>query len=130
MSPENNNEQEVTGQLDNERESSAIELPDDIETIKKMRDKLKIYRERLEANKTQMMWQAPEVIFNASAGTNYKIALVEKLLLEGNVKTHELSQELTEKDGQFDDESFENACNVINDYIKTGGKNTRGGSGF
>lgn len=114
-----------------ERESPKIEFPQDIETVKKMQNKLKDYKQRLESQKSKIdPHKAPEQVFQMLADTHYKIAVLEKLLLEGSVDAHQLSRELNEKDGQFDIEAFENACGVIEDYSTTGGKRVTGSAGF
>ena len=114
-----------------EKESPKIELPRNFETIERLQNKLKDYKQRLESKKAKVdPYKAPEQTFRVFAGTKYKIAVVEKLLLEGDVDTHQLSLELGEKDGQFDKQAFENACSVIKDYVATGGKGVTGGTGF
>ncbi len=114
-----------------EKESPKIEFPNNIDTIKKLQDKLKEYRQRLEVQKKGIdQYKSPEQIFQRLADSHYKIAVVEKLLLEGVVDIHELSRELNEKDGQFDSSAFSNACAVIEDYSKTGGKSIVGRTGL
>jgi len=64
-------------------------------------------------------------------GTVCKIAVLERLLEKKKVKTWDLSLELAEKYGShFDEDDFNNACAVIKDYCKTGGKNVHGGTGI
>lgn len=82
--------------------------------------KLAEYRSRLNE------FGAPETQFD----TIYKIAVVERLVETGEVDTQNLSRELVAKYGTFDTASFNNACGVIADYIKTGGKNVAGGTGL
>lgn len=112
-------------------ESPKIELPKDAEVVKRLQNKLKDYKQRLAEEKKKIdPYKAPEQVFHILADTNYKIAVLEKVLLEGEVNTFELSRELNSQDGQFDSGAFNNACGVIEDYCSTGGKNTRGGTGF
>ncbi len=117
-------------------ESPKIELPKDFERIEKLEIKLEEYKRRLQDKKAkikdspELEWKAPEQVFPMLAGTIYKIAIGEKLLSEGEVKTYELSQELSKKYGTFVPRAFNKACTVIEDYCKTGGKNVRGGTGF
>ena len=114
-----------------EQESPKIEFPKDIEIVERMQEKLKDYKQRLESEKSKIgPHKAPEQVFSTLADTKYKITVLEKLLLEGSVDTHQLSRELDEKDGQLDQQAFENACAVIEDYATTGGKRVVGGSGF
>ena len=113
------------------QESPKIELPKNPEIIKRLQNKLKDYKQRLAEKKKKIdAYKAPEQVFHILADTNYKIAVLEKVLLEGEVSMHELSRELNAKDGQFDAHAFNNACGVVENYCSTGGKNARGGSGF
>jgi hypothetical protein len=113
------------------QESPKIKLPKDPEIIKKLQNKLRDYKQRFASEQQKIDGhKAPEQVFHILADTNYKIAVLEKVLLEGEASTHELSRELNAKDGQFDAHAFNNACGVVEDYCSTGGKNTRGGTGF
>ena len=103
-----------------------IKFPENIETVKALQDKLAEYKNRLKLQREEKPFKAPE----SFTDTNYKIAILERLLLEGEVDTHDLSRELHKKDKFVDATHFENACAVINDYVKTGGKHVRGGSGI
>jgi hypothetical protein len=71
-------------------------------------------------------YKAPE----SFAYVNYKIAVLEKLLTYGEVDIHELFRELNEKFSGLDVDAFNNACAVIQDYVKTGGKESHGGTGL
>ena len=114
-----------------DQKSPKIELPKDPEIVQKLQSKLKEYKQRLEEKKLKMdEWAAPEQVFPMLVGTKYKIAVLEKVLKDGEIKTFKLSRELEEQDGQFDKHAFNNACTVIEDYCKTGGKNIRGGTGL
>jgi hypothetical protein len=109
-----------------EPKSPLIELPKDLELLEKLRRKLQEYKQRLETEKAQSPYQAPETF----ADTHYKIAVLGKLLSEGSVSTYDLSRELNERDGYFDANAFQNACSVIHDYATTGGQAVDGGTGL
>ena len=82
--------------------------------------KLEEYKSRLKP------YNAPEQQF----GTLYKIAITQELVDRGEVDTRLLSNQLEEKYGSFDLWTFENACRVIADYVKTGGQRVHGGTGL
>jgi len=107
-------------------ESPKIKFPEDINIVKALQGKLAEYKERLGAQMKKDLYKAPELFTD----TNYKIAVLEKLLTDGEVDTHELSRELNEQYGGFSVEDFDNACAVIEDYAKTGGKEVTGGTGL
>ena len=109
-----------------EEKGPEINLPEDQNIVKALQNKLVEYKERLVTQMKQEPYKAPELF----ADTNYKIAVLEKLLVEGKVNTYELSRQLKEKYGGVDVASFDNACAVIEDYAKTGGKEVRGGTGL
>lgn len=115
-----------------ERGVLEIELPQDVEIVHKMQAKLLEYRERLKSETLGIGPQtSPEQAFLMTADTRYKIAVLERLLLDGKVGTQQLARELNGKDGPlFDPQIFENACRVVEDYVETGGKRTTGGTGF
>ncbi|HOX10819.1 MAG TPA: hypothetical protein P5323_04025 [Candidatus Moranbacteria bacterium] len=107
-------------------ESPKIKFPENINIVKALQGKLAEYKERLGAQMKEDPYKAPELFTD----TNYKIAVLEKLLTDGEVNTHELSRELNEKYGGFSVGDFDNACAVIEDYTKTGGKEVAGGTGL
>ena len=112
-------------------DAPIIKLAQNMESVLRLQKKLKDYRARIQREMAAIdAYKAPEQVFEMLAGTGYKIAVVEKLLLEGEVNTHELSRELLEKHGKIDAENFNIACAVVDDYMKTGGKNVTGGSGY
>lgn len=85
-----------------------------------MEAKLKEYESRLDK------FKAPELQLD----TIYKIAVAKSLVETGEVDTHNLSMELNNRYGFLDERLFDNACGVISDYISSGGKNLRGGTGL
>ena len=103
---------------ENRREQPPIiRIAEDREIIA---HKLEEYKGRLDK------FKAPEAQFDAI----YKIAIAEKLLEKGEVNTFDLSRELADKYGSVNANLFDNACKVIEDYIKTGGRNVHGGTGL
>ncbi len=107
-------------------ESPKIKFPEDITKVKSLQEKLAEYKERLGTQMKKDPHKVPELFTD----TNYKIAVLEKLLTDGEVNTYELSRELNEKYGGFNVDDFNNACAVIEDYAKTGGKEVTGGTGL
>lgn len=94
------------------KDMKHINLPDNPETIERLKNKLEDYKQR------------------SSKDAEYKAIVVEKLLADGKIDTEELCVELWDKDNKLDVYYFTNACAVIADYCETGGKETRGGTGF
>ncbi len=112
-------------QFGQQEESPIIELPDDPELRQMLEDKLSEYNERLKKN-PYLPPESPEIL-----DTKHKIAVLEKLLNNGSVNTFDFSRELSETRGfVFDASFFNNACAVIEDYVKTGGRHTKGGTGL
>ena len=103
-----------------------LTMPKDPALVTKLEDKLLDYRTRLDTLREENPFKAPE----SFTDTNYKIAVLERLLAEGEVDTQQLSRELNEKYGGLDVKVFNNACAVINDYTETGGDSVRGGTGL
>ena len=113
------------------QKSPKIKLPENSEMVQRLQDKLGDYKQRLEYEESEIdPYKAPETVFSMLVDTRYKIAVLEKLLNDGEVNTFELSKELNDQDGRLDTQAFNNACAVIDDYCKTGGKNVRGGTGL
>lgn len=109
------------------KESSKIEFPQDIRIVKALQAKLAEYQERLQKKIKENPHKPPE----AFADTKYKIAILQELLLTGKVEGEELFKKITNESGEaFDLEAFGKAYEVIEDYAKTGGKSTVGGTGL
>lgn len=102
-------------------ESPILSLPADEGRVDQLRKKLAEYESRIDG------FRAPEL----QMGAVCKKAVLERLLRDGTVNTHELSRELVQQYGSgFDPRAFNNACGVIEDYCQTGGKNVSGGTGL
>lgn len=101
--------------------SPVIILPKSERRRKQLQAKLEEYKKRVES------FRHP----GAQMDTTFKIAVLETLLKNERVETWELSQQLASiYRGHFDLKAFDNACAVIKDYCKTGGKKARGGTGL
>lgn len=110
-----------------EKKELKIEFPNDIKIVRSLQNKLAEYRERLQRKITENPNKPPE----AFADTTYKIKILEELLLNGEVNGEKLFKKITTDSNEaFDFEAFGNAYGVIEDYAKTGGKNTTGGTGL
>jgi hypothetical protein len=107
-------------------EGPKIQFPEDLQTVRALQKKLQEYKERLGEEMKNDPYKTPEMFTD----TTYKIAVLEKLLLQGEVDTHALSREIHEKFGNLNTSDFDNACSVIEDYAKTSGKHTTGGTGL
>jgi hypothetical protein len=93
----------------------SIELPKDPERTEKLRNKLEEYKGRDEKKDRTL---------------KYKIAVLEKVLQDGNVNVQDLSRELSAKGGQFNEQAFESACYIIKNYCDAGGEGNLGGTGL
>lgn len=108
-------------QYEETKESLVIVLPDDEARKQQLRDKLVEYKDRMHP------YRVPEL----QMGTICKIAVLERFLRDGKVATWDLLREMVETyDSRFSINDFQNACGVIKDYCKTGGKNLHGGTGL
>ncbi len=94
--------------------SFKITLPEDAKIIEALQTKLEEYKKRL--------------ISQQNTSTNYKIAILEKLLLDGEVDTWDVFRKLKQTYGFVDAPTFKNACGVIENYTK--GRSVRGGTGL
>lgn len=104
-----------------QEESPIIVLPKDESLIQQLRLKLEEYKKRYNP------YRSPELQMD----TICKTQVLERLLRDGSVNTHELSKELYDTYGSsLGGNSFNDACAVIADYCMTGGKQTNGGTGL
>lgn len=103
------------------KEAPIISLPNDETRREQVQKKLKEYRGRMQP------YRAPELQMENIC----KIAVLERLLRDGQVNTWDFSRKLAEEYGSgFNSNDFSLACAVIDDYCKTGGANLRGGTGL
>jgi len=102
-----------------EDEVSKIILPENKELREKLERKLKEYETRVKnADKER-----------ARIGAQNKIAVLKELLSNGIVEAAVLKKRVIQEEW-FDEDKFENAMWVINDYCETGGENVVGGTGL
>lgn len=103
------------------KEAPIISLPNDETRRKQLQKKLEEYRRRMQP------YRAPELQMENIC----KIAVLEKLLQNGQVNAWDFSREMAREYGPgFNTNDFSLACTVIDDYCKTGGANLRGGTGL
>jgi len=104
-----------------EKKSPTITLPKDEVIINALRRKLEEYESRF------VSYLAPELQLDLI----FKIRIIEELFENSTVNTWDFSREWEKAHPSlWDYKMFNNACGVIEDYIKTGGKNCRGGTGL
>ncbi len=98
----------------------VIILPDDEKRKQQLQAKLAEYRERKKRRGS---------LFSAHAF--YKLVVLERLLRDGKVVVGKMFKEMGESHKEdFDGFDFWDACEVIDDYCKTGGQNVSGGTGL
>jgi len=103
--------------------------------VSRLEKKALEYMRRIRDERFDMAFQAPELRLNPvySASNRYKAAILTHLLTDGELDTQKLYDELDQR-GLFPDSNYSaayiQAVAVIEDYIKTGGENVRGGTGF
>lgn len=123
---------------ESKKESPKIELSQDPENLARLQTKLKDYKRRLTVQESQYVPDHDDMLVDGesikklrlTADTRYKIAVLEKLLLNGSVDKDQLYKELINNDKTFDQSSYDNAFGVIEDYVVTGGERVVGGTGL
>ena len=95
--------------------------------LKKLKSKLEEYTARLKGE-----WEDSEYFpFDSlNPSTRYKRDILRLVLKMGTLNTWALLIAIGETDYSIDLPRFGNACDVIEDYITTGGKKLRGGTGL
>jgi len=96
-------------------------LPNNEDLIGKLTRKLEEYKHRLamQREKTDDGFTSIERGLELTADSHYKVAVLEELLKNGRVNTHDLSRKLKEEDhGIFYASEFGRACAVIDNYTK------------
>lgn len=88
--------------------------------------KLAEYRSRL----TGSEYDSPELIRATQLDTIYKIEITKELVEKGEVDIEDFKTKLIAKYGSLDIGLFDNACFVMLDYIRAGGKHLHGGTGL
>ena len=93
-------------------ESPTIVLPNDELRRMALENKLEEYKERLEMKQTQNPYMHPELFVKINSRELYKHDILERLLKDGEVNTHEFSLELDNKYG-FLETSFVSSAVVF-----------------
>lgn len=124
----------------NSRETGGriIVMPDDPEIRQKLERKAIEYGQRVSRDDVELQrhpenlpYTAPEILKERQLDSEFKLAVAKKLLNEGRVDVSALESHLRDIYGNiFDLHIFERAIGVICDYLETGGKHTKGGTGF
>lgn len=110
-----------------ERGIHVLMLPEDQSRVEELKAKLAEYEVRLEAR----IEQNPYKPLSENHSLRYKIAVLSKLLEDGQLNLGTFSEDLISKEGEdFNINALKNAVAVINDYVETGGKKARGGTGL
>lgn len=104
--------------------AAVITLPDDDKLIAALRLKLEEYKQRCNSlNRTD----------EQQLSTFFKIVILKELFKNREVNTKNFAQKWEKSHPKLWENGvyyYHNACNVINDYITTGGKHTYGGTGL
>ncbi len=113
--------QKKAKELQEKKEVSAskFELPADKERVRQLKEKLNQYKERYA--KQENSSATPE----EREDTRYKLNILQALLTHHKIERRVLIKKFTQKYGLVDKKAFAKAFNVIEDYAKTSGKNTR-----
>jgi hypothetical protein len=113
---------------------STLTLPDVPELRRRLTEKLDEYNRRVEAYRKKYEVKKLGIVIDRDSNmldAIYKSEILKALLGSGRVEIRQVHDRLYEEfNGYVSEDIFINAISVINDYIKTGGKYTLGGSGF
>lgn len=105
------------------RIGGEIEFPEDIGLVRALQNKFVEYQERLGS---QMKENSP-----SAKDTQYKIAVLKRLLTTGKVNKSDMFRDELGKDlHNFDKKLFNNALGIIESYATTGGAGVTGGTGL
>jgi hypothetical protein len=102
-----------------------IRQPESQERVKRLQVKLKEYKKRLDDGDDGNTKKKQQFI----ESTSYKIRLLETILLDGSAHTYRIWKKMGNEEN-LNPTAFHNACRVIDDYCRTGGKKVKGGTGF
>ena len=109
-------------------EGPRISLPEDPKMVQQLEDKLQEYHYRLDLLEQDYPNHTPEQIVHTDVG--YKVMILESVLEKGSIDAWDLCENFRKGTSYFDIVKFTNAVSVIDDYCKTGGQNTYGGTGL
>lgn len=121
-----------------EQKGFTIKLPEDKELVGKLKRKRSEYAGRLEQINSYIPIKNEKQsrMFYNDSKDYYKLAILSEVLDFGKIEMSNLSLEIFNEEKElfgkeiFNLESFNNACEIINDYCVTGGKNVFGGTGL
>ena|SRR5438128_281885 len=107
----------------------VLNLPQDNPELKRsLEEKLKEYEARLAEVTNPKDHEA--IVGNQTGGDSmYKAVILRELLNKGEVNTDAIKSRISDS-GVINEAVFNNAVGVIEDYVKTGGKNLEGGTGL
>lgn len=109
----------------------VIVLSKDSVRKKQLERKLEEYEQRLKKQEGEFAFSHPDMRLKYTARSRYRMYVLKELLENNKVDTYALSRNIAEKEGGlFDVEAFDEACTIIEDYVKTGGVSLRGGTGL
>ena len=107
---------------------SLKDIPENerVSRVASLEKKLDEYTDRL-----RKAWEAHVTAFELlNPNDRFKRDALRILIKKGEVNTYSLSKALVHLGSYEYEEFFNNACSVIQDYVKTGGKVVTGGTGL
>jgi|SRR3989344_1564452 len=112
-------------------ENFNLELPKNLDVIEALQRKFKEYKQRLkEQLKEEGVASIKDAIHTPRLfDTVYKTKLMERLLAAGEIKP-DIWEDLRNEYGNIDGSNLNAAYAVIEDYVKTGGRKVKGGTGL
>lgn len=112
----------------------VLQLPAHPELRARLEQKLQDYRKRIERYAQEYRVERYGLVVDKDhrlVDSVYKATLLEELLDKGALRVGDVYDRLADELKDFaSDKAFVNAVNVLDDYLRTGGRHTSGGSGF
>ena len=112
----------------------VLKVPGHAEVRERLEQKLEDYRRRIQRYTEEYRVERYGLVVDKDhrlLDSVYKATLLEELLDKGAVRVGDVYERLQEELKDFaSDKAFLNAVNVLDDYLRTGGRHTSGGSGF
>ena len=112
------------------KEIPMIVLPQDESRRRALEAKLEEYRRRQEERRNQDTFIHPKLFNMTYSHGLYKLEILERLLRDGELDTARFSLELNKRYDFLDADSYRSALSAIDDYCRTGGVHTKGGTGL
>ncbi|MCK9570455.1 hypothetical protein M0R72_16020 [Candidatus Pacearchaeota archaeon] len=107
-----------------------IVLPEDESIVLALKKKFIEYTERMKVRREEHPKMGSESFNKSYSHALYKMLILGRLLDKKELDALEFSSEIEKNMGFVDAEKYSDAVGVIDDYCKTGGKNTHGGTGL